>query len=234
MTMNSPFGQRADEPELAVAGAPVTQEKNSRTPLIAIGATALALALGAGGFLLLSGDSDTPISSATSGSTPSRSQAAGTSPALTPTPLPTESTVNARNPFLSKPTPTPTPTVSTTAPAVSIVPTAPVVPVPASPTAMPTPTVTEPTVAAVTVFLARFDEQTGKATFKVLSPTENGTKSWNVELDDRFGKPWGNSTLAPFKYDGVGTLSGTKVCPMVKYVDAASARICQGEVITVQ
>lgn len=230
MSQTSPFGQPVDDESSAqrppIPTTPAPAEKSSRTALLAIGATAVALVAGVGGFFLLSGGSDA-YPTGTGSAFPQTSAAPATpSPSASSTPLPTESTVNARNPFLAPPSPSPT-VASTSSPAAAA--TAPT-------TTSATPTTPAVTVETKDVFvtLVKFDQANGDATFKVISPKESGKKGWPVQVGDSFGTPWGSSAAKPFTYDGVFVKGTGTLCASVKYVDAASVRVCQGEIVQVQ
>jgi hypothetical protein len=228
MSQTSPFGQPADDESSQrppVPTTPAPAEKSSRTALLAIGATAIALVAGVGGFFLLSGGSDEYPTGVASNFPQSSASASTPTPSTSPTPLPTESTVNARNPFLNPPSPK----ASATATSPTAVATAPTTPVANT----PAPTVTvEKTEVFVT--LVKFNPDNGDATFKVISPKERGQKGWPVSVSDDFGTPWGKAKAKPFTYDGVFVKGSGTLCASVKYVDAASVRVCQGEIVQVQ
>lgn len=226
MSQTSPFGPPAVDdptgqaPAVETAGPP---EKKPRFGLLAIGGAAIVAAAAVIGFLLMSGTSDDDLGlGGPLVSVPRATEAP--QPSLSPTPLPTESTVNARNPFLAPPSPTPTAapsSSSTTTPAA------------AAPTA-PAATTTTEAKKDVFVTLVKFNKTNGDATFKVISPAETGKTSWPVAVGDRFGKPWGSSSTKPFTYDGVFVKSNGDWCASVKLVDAETTRVCKGEIVQVQ
>jgi hypothetical protein len=224
MSQTSPFGQPVDDESSErppVPTTPAPAEKSSRTALLAIGATAIALVAGVGGFFLLSGGSDEYPTGIDSSFPKAKAPATSPSPSTSPTPLPTESTVNARNPFVNPPTPT----TAATSPAA-------VAPATTAPSAQSPQSAAEP--AKVFVMLVTFDKQTKDAKFRVISPQESGKETWPVSRGEDFGMPFGTFPSMPFTYDGDSkTVSGT-VCPTVKYVDAASVRVCKGEIVQVQ
>lgn len=241
MSQTNPFGQPPvgeasgpvdDGP--ALPAAPAAAEKASRTPLIIIGATAVALAAAAGGYFLLSGGSDDVPPVAGVVITPTASATTTTTPTPSLTPLPTESTVNARNPFL--PAPTGDGTGGTVGTSGSTTPTTAATAAPTTATETVrvevTTTVTESS-DDVFVTLLGFDEDDGHATFRVISPNEIGKVSWPVEPGDSFGKPIGGSSARPFTYMGK-VFSGSKTCASVKFVDATPTTVCQGKIVQVQ
>jgi len=234
MSQSSPFGHPVpDDPTGQVPVAPVVDgppEKKTRVGLLAVAGAGVVVGAALLGFLLMSGTSDDdlgytgPIAQAPKASTTA-------SPSPSATPLPTESTVNARNPFLAPPSPSASGEAggSTSAPGGQSA---------ANPGTQPTtaPATTTPSSEPVLVTLVGIDADTSHAKFKVNSSTEEGKRTWSVAR----GKPFGNplSTTAgkpPFKYWGWTTraLDGAK-CANVQFVDAPPVAVCKGETVPMQ
>lgn len=227
MSQTSPFGPpvtddpTGEAPAVESAGPP---EKKPRIALLAVAGTAVVGIAAVLGFLLMSGTSDDGLGF--TGQVTGAPQAGQTpQPAQSPTPLPTESTVNARNPFLAPPSPTP----SVSATSASSAPAAPVTSTPPSAA-----TTTKAASHDVFVTLVKLDKNDGDATFTVISPAERASKRWSVAVGDRFGKSWGSSTEAPFLYREVVFKGDDDLCAKVKFVDSDATRICTGQTVQVQ